>query len=82
MNAGGGEVEFETDCGVREPLDVLLGMSPIALSRLSNMGFLVFTAPLPSPRLCVNTFKQTLRGGISLLFLGNVSSFPGQLGWV
>lgn len=27
LNAGGGEVEVETDCGVREPLDVLLGIS-------------------------------------------------------
>jgi hypothetical protein len=27
LNAGGGEVELDADCGVREPLDVLLGMS-------------------------------------------------------
>lgn len=44
------------------------------------MGFLVFTAPLPSPRLCVNTFKQTLRGGISLLFLGGCFFFSGTVG--
>lgn len=37
-----------------------------ALSLLSIMECRpLFTAPLPSPRLDVNTFKHTLRGGIS-----------------
>lgn len=45
------------------------------------MGFLLFTAPSLSPRLDVNTFKQTLRGGISFsLFARRIPLVPVELG--
>lgn len=58
------------------------GIPHCALSLLSNMGFLLFTAPLPSPRLWVKTFRQTLRGGISQFFFRDESFPPVRCGWV
>ena len=50
------------DCNFEKDSNIPL----CALSLLSIMECRpVFTAPLPSPRLDVNTFKHTLRGGIS-----------------
>jgi hypothetical protein len=77
LNAGGGEVEAEE--GAIDPEEDRRALSSSGklcaeslLPKVSSCGLTSrpsLTAAPASPRLVVKTFKHTLRGGISYLFL-------------